>query len=116
MGTLGVQDLEHGVMSSKAVWLGIGGRAASVASAGQERLAQGAARSRRRLDASPRFPRARGPVLSRSLQGAAIMTTREAFLDRVRQAVAEGNRAGAIPKLPERGNIGYQGAGADPAE
>jgi L-lactate dehydrogenase complex protein LldG len=39
---------------------------------------------------------------------------REAFLQRVRQAVAEGNRAGAAPPLPERGDVGYQGAGPDP--
>jgi L-lactate utilization protein LutC len=40
--------------------------------------------------------------------------SRTSFLARVRQAVAEGNRAGAIPPLPERGGVGYQGAGADP--
>jgi L-lactate utilization protein LutC len=39
---------------------------------------------------------------------------REQFLQRVRQAVAEGNRAGGSPPLPERGSIGYQGAGGDP--
>src|SRR5438128_11334038 len=39
---------------------------------------------------------------------------REAFLQRVRQAVAEGNRAGAAPALPARGPVGYQGAGPDP--
>jgi L-lactate utilization protein LutC len=39
---------------------------------------------------------------------------REAFLQRVRQAVSEGNRAGGAPPLPERGAVGYQGAGADP--
>jgi L-lactate utilization protein LutC len=39
---------------------------------------------------------------------------REAFLQRVRQAVVEGNRAGGTPPLPERGAIGYQGAGPDP--
>lgn len=44
------------------------------------------------------------------------MTTRDAFLTRVRQAVIEGNRAGAIPPQPERGNVGYQGAGADPVQ
>jgi len=44
------------------------------------------------------------------------MSTREAFLTRVRQAVAEGNRAGAVPAQPERGNVGYQGAGADPVQ
>ena len=42
------------------------------------------------------------------------MSDRESFLRVVRQAVAEGNRAGAIPPLPERGKVGYQGAGADP--
>lgn len=39
---------------------------------------------------------------------------REQFLQRVRQAVAEGNRAGGSPPLPERGSVGYQGAGDDP--
>lgn len=39
---------------------------------------------------------------------------REAFLQRVRQAVVEGNRAGRVPDLPSRGHVGYQGAGADP--
>ena len=38
---------------------------------------------------------------------------RERFLDRVRRAVAEGNRAGQVPRLPERGQVGYQGAGPD---
>jgi L-lactate utilization protein LutC len=40
-------------------------------------------------------------------------TTRERFLDQVRQAVARGNRAGHVPSLPERGAVGYQGAGPD---
>ena len=40
--------------------------------------------------------------------------TRETFLKRVRDAVAEGNRAGAVPPLPERGAVGYQGAGDHP--
>jgi L-lactate dehydrogenase complex protein LldG len=44
------------------------------------------------------------------------MMDRNAFLDRVRQAVAEGNRAGGAPPLPARGNLGYQGAGADPLQ
>jgi L-lactate dehydrogenase complex protein LldG len=44
------------------------------------------------------------------------MSSREAFLQRVQQAVAEGNRAGLIPKLPERAAVGYQGAGPDPVE
>jgi L-lactate utilization protein LutB len=34
------------------------------------------------------------------------MTTREAFLQRVRQAVTEGNRTGSAAPLPERGNVG----------
>jgi L-lactate utilization protein LutC len=42
------------------------------------------------------------------------VSDRDAFLQRVRQAVAEGNRAGAAPAVPARGAIGYQGAGADP--
>lgn len=39
---------------------------------------------------------------------------RDTFLDRVRQAVRAGNRPGTSPPLPERGTLGYQGAGADP--
>jgi L-lactate utilization protein LutC len=39
---------------------------------------------------------------------------RAAFLAEVRQAVAAGNRAGGAPPLPERGAVGYQGAGPDP--
>ena len=38
---------------------------------------------------------------------------RERFLERVRRAVAEGNRAGSATPLPERGTVGYQGGGAD---
>lgn len=41
---------------------------------------------------------------------------RNAFLDQVRKAVAEGNRAGGAPPLPVRANLGYQGAGADPVQ
>ena len=37
---------------------------------------------------------------------------REDFLQRVRESVAQGNRAGAHPELPARGRLGYQGAGA----
>jgi L-lactate dehydrogenase complex protein LldG len=40
--------------------------------------------------------------------------SRDAILERVRQAVAEGNRAGVTPGLPGRGSVGYQGAGTDP--
>ena len=38
------------------------------------------------------------------------MNTRERFLKRVRQAVTEGNRAGAAFELPERGGVGCRGA------
>jgi L-lactate utilization protein LutC len=38
---------------------------------------------------------------------------RETFLNRIRQAVVEGNRAGAVSPLPVRGSVGYQGAGGD---
>jgi L-lactate utilization protein LutC len=44
-----------------------------------------------------------------------MTSAREAFLQRVRQAVAEGNRAGGTAPLPARGSAGYQGAGPDPA-
>jgi L-lactate dehydrogenase complex protein LldG len=39
--------------------------------------------------------------------------SRQSMLQRIRQAVAEGNRAGGQPVLPARGSVGYQGAGAD---
>jgi L-lactate dehydrogenase complex protein LldG len=42
------------------------------------------------------------------------MNSRDAILGRVRDALAEGRRAGASPPLPERGAVGYQGAGPDP--
>jgi L-lactate utilization protein LutC len=42
-----------------------------------------------------------------------MSSEREQFLARVRQAVADGNRAGA-PPLPDRAGVGYQGAGPDP--
>jgi L-lactate utilization protein LutC len=42
-----------------------------------------------------------------------MSTARESFLDRVRKAVASGNRPGAAEALEPRGSIGYQGAGTD---
>jgi L-lactate dehydrogenase complex protein LldG len=42
-----------------------------------------------------------------------MTSARESFLQRVRQSVAEGNRAGATTPLENRGTIGYQGAGPD---
>jgi L-lactate utilization protein LutC len=44
------------------------------------------------------------------------MSARDDFLARVRRAVAEGNRLAGAPPAPERGAVGYQGAGPDPAE
>lgn len=42
-------------------------------------------------------------------------SSREQMLHRIREAVLEGNRAGdSSPTLPERGPVGYQGAGDDP--
>lgn len=41
-------------------------------------------------------------------------SAREQLLQRIREATAEGNRAGGRPALPERGEVGYQGAGDDP--
>jgi L-lactate utilization protein LutC len=38
---------------------------------------------------------------------------REAFLERIRRGVADGNRASDAAPLPERGDVGYQGAGDD---
>jgi L-lactate utilization protein LutC len=45
-----------------------------------------------------------------------MSSSRDAFLRRVRQAVAEGNRAGGNPPLKPRGSVGYQRAGPDPVE
>src|SRR4051812_34307938 len=42
------------------------------------------------------------------------MTARDAFLKRVRQAVADGNRPGAGATPGPRGTVGYQGAAGDP--
>lgn len=42
------------------------------------------------------------------------MSSRDQMLARIRQAVRDGNQAGHAPPLPERGAVGYQGAGADP--
>ncbi len=44
-----------------------------------------------------------------------MVTARETFLERVRAAVAQGNRAGGAGELLARGHCGYQGAGPDPA-
>lgn len=43
------------------------------------------------------------------------MTSREAFLQRVRQAVTEGNRTGSAAPLPERGDVGVGFNAAGPA-
>jgi L-lactate utilization protein LutC len=39
--------------------------------------------------------------------------SREAVLQRIRQAVADGNQSGAAKEPPSRGDVGYQGAGPD---
>jgi L-lactate dehydrogenase complex protein LldG len=44
-----------------------------------------------------------------------MSTTREPFLQRIRQALQASNRPGQARALENRGSIGYQGAGADPA-
>jgi L-lactate utilization protein LutC len=41
---------------------------------------------------------------------------RDAILQRVRQAVQLGNRAGRTPDLAPRGNVGYQGADGEPIQ
>lgn len=45
-----------------------------------------------------------------------MLSPRDAFLQRVRHAVRHGQRLGHAPPLPERGQVGYQGAGDDPLE
>jgi L-lactate utilization protein LutC len=45
-----------------------------------------------------------------------MTSPRDEFLQRVRQAVAQGNRAGSAPPLPARGQVGYQGAGGNAVE
>src|SRR5438067_2030002 len=42
-----------------------------------------------------------------------MTTARDRFLETVRRAVAEGNRAGHGADQPERGAVGYQGGGPD---
>lgn len=42
------------------------------------------------------------------------LSSREAFLQRVREAVRQGNHTHGAPELPERGSLAYQGGGADP--
>jgi L-lactate utilization protein LutC len=46
------------------------------------------------------------------VEGAKV-TNRDSFLQRVRETVAAGNRAGDAIERPERNNVGYQGAGTD---
>src|SRR5438874_432659 len=43
-----------------------------------------------------------------------MSTSREAFLQRVREAVRAGNRPGEAADLAPRGDVGYQGTGPDP--
>jgi len=41
-------------------------------------------------------------------------SSRDAFLQRVREALRQGNRPGEAADIPARGGLGYQGAGTDP--
>ncbi|HEV3258752.1 MAG TPA: lactate utilization protein [Gemmataceae bacterium] len=43
-----------------------------------------------------------------------MATSRDEFLQRVRQAVSAGNRPGSTTAVGPRGAVGYQGAGPDP--
>ncbi len=43
-----------------------------------------------------------------------VSSDRESILRNIRQAVQDGNRHSIVPPLPERGTVGYQGAGPDP--
>jgi L-lactate utilization protein LutC len=43
-----------------------------------------------------------------------MLTSRDRFLQRVRQAVTAGNRSGSAVPLEPRGTVGYQGSGPDP--
>lgn len=42
-----------------------------------------------------------------------MTTSRQTFLQRIRDAVEQGNRAGTVPPLPTRDSVGYQGGGPD---
>src|SRR5438105_721411 len=42
-----------------------------------------------------------------------MTSARDEFLQQVRKAVADGNRAGHVAALEPRGSVGYQGAGFD---
>src|SRR5438093_105631 len=68
--------------------------------------------ARRRTNQLSNRYNGRDALLQQDLR-AAMSGDRQAFLDRVRRAVAAGNRAGDATPLPERDGVGYQGAGAD---
>src|SRR5207237_820577 len=61
----------------------------------------------------PGLGRPPGPVRPHG-GGRGGMSPRERFLGRVRDAVREGNALAGSPPLPDRGAVGYQGAGSDP--
>ena len=42
-----------------------------------------------------------------------MSSSRDSFLQRVRETVQAGNRAGAAVAMEARGSVGYQGAGPD---
>src|SRR5436309_383128 len=103
-------------MPSVDVSMRVVGHSAIFAPESGERLGTVHAGTGQEMDRDTRFPCAGGKVVPPGLEGDAAMSPREAFMQRVRQAVAEGNRPGAAPPLPERSGVGYQGAGADPVE
>src|SRR5207249_1604746 len=89
VGEPGVPLVEGRAAAAVAVPLGAAFRAGRAAAAGEGGLATRLARRRRGLDGGPRFSRARGQALPRPLEGATSVNGRDAFLQRVRQAVAD---------------------------
>jgi L-lactate utilization protein LutC len=67
------------------------------------------------MDSGTRLSGSGTTVVSGALEGAAMTTSREGFLERVRRAVEAGKRVGRASALERRGTTGYQGAGPDPA-
>src|SRR5262249_37101411 len=95
MGALGIPAVEGSPAAPVAVSIGVARGAAGIAPLGQAGLAALAARSRCGLDRHARLSRTGGEVIPRTVAGAAMTSPREVFLQRVRQALATGNRAGS---------------------
>src|SRR5262245_31392041 len=111
---MGVLALEGSAAPAVAVSAGLAGGADGGTADGEGRLAAPAAWRGERLDGDARFSRPSTPFVPRTMAGIAMNSGRETLLNRVRDAVREGNRAGQAPPLPERGGVGYQGGGSDP--